>query len=71
MDVEGSEPERPAHEPGAEDDDAQESYVRGLIARGEAAWPVDGALPAGATHEIVEDRPGQVPKVRRRRFSAS
>jgi hypothetical protein len=73
MDDEGHEPERPAHEPGAEDDaaQAQAAYVRGLIARGEAAWPVDGVLPAGATHEIVEDRPGQVPKVRRRRFSVS
>jgi hypothetical protein len=49
---------------------AEESYVRGLIERGEAAWPVDGVLPPGATHEIVEERPGELPKIRRRRFAA-
>jgi hypothetical protein len=48
---------------------AEEAYVRGLIERGEAAWPVDGELPPGATHEIIEERPGEVPKVRRRRFA--
>jgi hypothetical protein len=48
---------------------AQESYVRGMIERGEAAWPVDGALPPGATHEIVEERPGELPKIVRRRFA--
>jgi hypothetical protein len=49
---------------------AEESYVRGMIERGEAAWPVDGVLPPGATHEIVEERPGELPKIRRRRFAA-
>jgi hypothetical protein len=49
---------------------AEESYVRGLIERGEAAWPVDGVLPPGATHEIVEERPGELPKIRRRRFAS-
>ena len=63
----GSEHER-------DDDDeaarrAEEAYVRGLIERGEAAWPVDGELPPGATHEIIEERPGELPKVRRRRFA--
>jgi hypothetical protein len=56
----------------ADDDEeqrAQEAYVRGLIERGEAAWPVDGKLPPGATHEIVEEEPGQLPKVVRRRFA--
>lgn len=48
---------------------AEESFVRGLIARGEAARAVNGKLPPGATHEIVEERPGQLPKVVRRRFS--
>jgi hypothetical protein len=46
----------------------EEAYVRGLIARGEAAWPVDGELPPGATHEILEEEPGKLPKVVRRRF---
>jgi hypothetical protein len=48
---------------------AEEAYVRGLIARGEAAKTVDGELPLGATHEIVEDEPGKLPKVVRRRFA--
>lgn len=46
------------------------AFVRGLIERGEAARAVDGKLPPGATHEIVEERPGEPPKVVRRRFSA-
>jgi hypothetical protein len=49
---------------------AEEAFIRGLIARGEAAKAVDGKLPPGATHEIVEERPGRLPKVVRRRFSA-
>ena len=48
---------------------AEENFVRGLLARGEAAKAVDGKLPPGATHEIVEELPGQLPKVVRRRFS--
>ncbi len=48
---------------------AQEAYIRGLIARGEAAKAVDGKLPPGATHEIVEDEPGKPPKIVRRRFA--
>jgi hypothetical protein len=47
----------------------EEAFVRALIARGEAAKAVDGKLPPGATHEIVEERPGRVPKVVRRRYS--
>lgn len=50
-------------------DPAEEAFVRGLIVRGEAAKAVDGELPPGATHEIVEERPGRLPKVVRRRFS--
>jgi hypothetical protein len=50
---------------------AEQQYVDGLIARGEAAKAVDGKLPPGATHEIVgEDENGR-PIVRRRRFSIS
>lgn len=48
---------------------AEESFVRGLLARGEAAKAVDGKLPPGVTHEIVEERPGRLPRVVRRRFS--
>lgn len=48
---------------------AEAAFIRGLIARGEAAKAVDGKLPPGATHEIVEERPGQLPKIVRRRFS--
>jgi hypothetical protein len=45
------------------------AFVAALIRSGEAA-PVDsdGKLPAGATHEIVEDEAGKL-KVVRRRFS--
>lgn len=50
-------------------DAAQDAFVQALIARGEAARAVDGELPDGATHEIVEDDEGRVTVVRRR-FSA-
>lgn len=53
----------------AHEDQAEAAYVEGLVARGEAARAVDGALPPGATHEIVEDEEGRT-VVRRRRFSA-
>jgi hypothetical protein len=50
---------------------AEEKFVEDLLARGEAAKPdADGNLPPSATHEIVEEREGELPKVRRRRFSA-
>jgi hypothetical protein len=50
---------------------AEEAYVRGIVERGEAAVPDEhGHLPPGVTHEIVEQRPGELPKLRRRRFSA-
>lgn len=49
---------------------AEEAFVRGLIERGEAAkTDQDGKLPPGATHEIVEQVEGGLPKIRRRRFS--
>ncbi len=53
----------------AEPSAAEAAFIRGLIARGEAAVAVDGELPPGATHEIVEERPGRLPRVVRRRFS--
>jgi hypothetical protein len=49
----------------------QKRFVEDLLRRGEAAKADEnGELPAGATHEIVEDQPGKTPKVVRRRFSA-
>jgi hypothetical protein len=62
--------EEPARPEAGESGATEEAFVRGLIARGEAAKAVDGKLPPGATHEIVEERPGRLPKVVRRRFSA-
>jgi hypothetical protein len=62
----GTQAEPPADE---QSEAAEEAFIRGLIARGEAAKAVDGKLPPGATHEIVEERPGQLPKIVRRRFS--
>jgi hypothetical protein len=61
-------------EPGRDstDDDLtpeERAFIEGLLERGEAAEAVDGVLPPGATHEIVERRPGRLPKVRRRSFS--
>ena len=55
----------------SEEEAAAERFVEDLLVRGEAAWPdPQGDLPAGATHEIVEEPGGgKPPKVRRRRFS--
>jgi hypothetical protein len=45
--------------------------VKGLVERGEAVVPDgDGALPSGATHEIVGTEPDGTVIVRRRRFSS-
>jgi hypothetical protein len=45
------------------------AFIRGLIARGEAARPnSDGSLPKGATHEIIGEAQSGLPSVRRRRF---
>lgn len=49
---------------------AEATFVAGVVARGEAATAdPDGTLPAGATHEIVEDEKGR--RLVRRRYSAS
>jgi hypothetical protein len=51
---------------------AEERFVRDLLIRGEAAKPDEhGNLPPGATHEIVEEKEGELPKVKRRRFTIS
>ncbi|HET9676956.1 MAG TPA: hypothetical protein VFP21_05580 [Solirubrobacterales bacterium] len=65
--------EPPSGKPKEKDEEytpAEETFVRGLIERGEAAKAVNGKLPPGATHEIVEERPGRLPKIARRRFSS-
>ncbi len=49
-------------------DKAADRFARGALIRGEAARAVDGRLPAGATHEIVEEGDDGVPKLRRHRF---
>lgn len=48
-----------------DDTTERDRYIETLIARGEAARAVDGELPDGATHEIVEDEQGNVTVVRR------
>lgn len=50
---------------------AEESFVEGVLARGEAvpAGTPDDELPPGATHEVVEGEDGK-PELQRRRFSA-
>ena len=51
-------------------DPASISFVRGLMARGEAAKAdAQGKLPPGATHEIVGETADGLPIVVRRRFS--
>jgi hypothetical protein len=48
-------------------------YTRNVLIRGEAAKASkSGELPPDATHEIVEEAAaeGELPKIRRRRFSA-
>jgi hypothetical protein len=51
-------------------DAASVSFVKGLVARGQAVRPnKDGSLPPGATHEIVGETEGGFPILRRQRFS--
>jgi hypothetical protein len=48
---------------------AEEAFIRGLVARGEAAKADEqGNLPPGATHEIIGESPSGLPIVVRRRF---
>lgn len=48
---------------------AAEHFTEGVLIRGEAVKSPDGKLPPGVTHEIVEEKEGERPKLRRRRFS--
>jgi|tagenome__1003787_1003787.scaffolds.fasta_scaffold20768051_2 hypothetical protein len=51
-------------------DPQSESFIRGLIERGEATRSdASGELPKGATHEIVGETSDGKPILRRRRFS--
>jgi hypothetical protein len=51
---------------------AEKEFVEDVLTRGEAAKPDEhGDLPAEATHEIVEEHEGELPKIRRRRFTIS
>jgi hypothetical protein len=51
-------------------DAAAVSFVKGLVARGQAVRPnKDGSLPPGATHEIVGETEDGLPILRRRRFA--
>ncbi|MEJ7711392.1 MAG: hypothetical protein WKF84_16400 [Pyrinomonadaceae bacterium] len=45
-------------------------FTEGAIARGEAAARDEsGELPPGTTHEIINERADEAPKIVRRRFS--
>jgi hypothetical protein len=48
---------------------AAESFVKGVLTRGEAAKAVKGKLPPGVTHEIVGTGVAGLPTIKRRRFS--
>jgi hypothetical protein len=53
------------------EDAAERKFVEDTLIRGEAAKPDEtGDLPPDATHEIVEEREGEPPTIRRRRFKA-
>ncbi len=52
------------------EDRETQSFVMGLVARGQAARVnADGSLPPGVTHEIVGETKQGLPILRRRRFS--
>ena len=64
--TEREEPRRPVGPKTAE----EEQFTRSLVKHGQAVKrPAGGALPPGATHELVEDEHGELRPVRRR-FSA-
>jgi molybdopterin biosynthesis enzyme len=51
-------------------DAASMAFVRGLVERGEAVRiATGGALPPGATHEIVGETTEGLPILRRKRFA--
>jgi len=49
---------------------AAEQFTRNVLVRGEACTPdAEGNLKPGCTHEVVAQEPGQLPEIKRRRFS--
>jgi hypothetical protein len=49
---------------------AAEQFTRNVLVRGEACTPdAQGNLQPGCTHEVVSQEPGQLPQIKRRRFS--
>ena len=49
---------------------AKKLYVSGLVARGEAVpESEDGTTPSNVTHTIVEQKPGEIPIVKRNKFT--
>jgi hypothetical protein len=50
--------------------ESERQFVEGLAIRGEAARAENGALPAGATHEVIEEKENGAIVVKRQRFSA-
>ena len=65
------EEEPPAREEERREQRAEEErFIEDVLTRGEAAKPDEkGELPPGATHEIVEEHEGELPTIKRRRFS--
>lgn len=47
---------------------AAEHFVKGALIRGEAAKSQNGELPPDAVYEIVEEKEGKLPKIRRDKF---
>ncbi len=61
---------RPANSETAEEAAERKSYIRSLIANGQAAvLDANGKLPRGATHEIIGYELDGTPVVKRIRFS--
>ena len=55
----------------AAEDAAEKKFVEDTLIRGEAAEADEtGKLPPDATHEIVEEKEGELPTIKRRRFKA-
>jgi hypothetical protein len=70
MAEQGKQPDSPAEGVIEPRDPESSAFVRGLMARHQAARPdKDGKLPPGATHEIIGEAENGLPIVRRRRFS--
>lgn len=50
----------------------EEKFIQDVLTRGEAVKrDINGNLPPGATHEIIAQKPGKLPEVKRVRFSVA